>query len=114
MSTANQVAALRVLTTAPNPDARLLATCDRLSILWDELDQLWRHKPRGYLGRSSEIVSESDALVAELVKRPARTAAGRLAKGEIAARGIVGGGWWANLARSALADYQNADRESRA
>lgn len=108
MKPVDHVAALRARVAAPNPDARLLAVCDRLAIVQDEIEQLGRRRPAGFAHRARELVNESDELVDELLKRPARTAAGRLAKGEAAARGLMGGAGWTNLARSALQDYRNA------
>lgn len=108
MKAADQVAALRALTTAPHPDARLLAICERLAVIDDDLELLWRQKPPGYLKQSGAITVESQALIKELAKRPARTAAGRLAKGETAARCLMGGAGWTDLARSALMDFRNA------
>jgi hypothetical protein len=114
----DQVAALRALATEPHPDARLLAICDRLTVILDEQDQLWRRTPPGCpvrsdaLFRVSELSRESEPLMKELVKRRARTAAGRMAKGEIAARGMIGGAVWTDLARSALQDYRNAGQAS--
>lgn len=112
MTPVDQVAALRALTTKPHPDARLLAICDRLAVIWDEQDELWQHQQDGYLARSRELSCESEPLMRELANRPARTAEGRLVKGEMAARGMMGGAVWVSLARSALQDYRNAGEAS--
>lgn len=118
MKPVDQVAALRALATTPHPDARLLVICERLAVILDEIHQLWRHTPPGGLERSdelfraSELSRESEPLMKELVKRRAKTAAGRQAKGEIASRSLLGGAVWTDLARSALQDYQNAGQAS--
>jgi hypothetical protein len=112
MTPVDQVAALRAPSTTPHPDARLLAICERLAVIFDELDELWRHKRPGYVARSNELTSEREPLMRELAQRPARTAAGRQAKGEIASRGMMGGAVWTDLARSALQDYRNAGQAS--
>lgn len=118
MSTVDKVAALRALATAPHLDARLLAICERLAVILDELHQLWRLKPPGYrvqsddLLRASELSRDSEPLMKELTKRRAKTTAGRLAKGEIASRSLLGGSMWPDLARSALQDYRNAGQAS--
>lgn len=108
MKPVDHVAALQARIAAPDPDARLLAICDRLAILDDQIMQNWRAKEPGYTDRNRELIHESDSLTDELVKRPARTAAGRLAKGEAAVLGIMGQFRGSKLARSALEDYRNA------
>lgn len=108
MTPVDHVAALQARVAARDPDARLLAICDRMSILNDQITQNWRAKEPGYIDRNRELIHESDSLTDELVKRPARTAAGRPAKGEVAVLGIMGQFRGSKLARSALEDYRNA------
>lgn len=40
MKPVEQVAGLRAPTTAPHPDARLLALCERLALIYDERNDL--------------------------------------------------------------------------
>lgn len=100
---------LRALTATPHPDARLLVACDRFAVLRDESLRLYRKHERGYMNRIREMRPEQDALEVEIAKTPARTAAGRRAKADVAFYMLGITGTIAQIAKSTLDDFVNAD-----
>ncbi len=105
---------LRALAVAPNPDQRLLLTCDKWTLLCEERDRLYRKQAKGYMVRVREMMRETDALEAEIANTPARTAAGRRAKAEAAMYMLGMTGRIAQMARSALHDFMNCGGEGGA
>lgn len=104
---------MRALAAAPNPDQRLLLTCDKWTLLREERDRLYRKQAKGYMARVWEMMHETDALELEITYTPARTAAGRRAKAE-AAIYMLGTGTIAQMACSVLHDFMNCGGEGGA
>jgi hypothetical protein len=96
------------MAAAPHPDARLVMACDRFMALSEECARLWRLRSRGYLKVCRSMWPERDALEVEISNTPARTAAGRLAKAEVAMHMLGTTGTIAMTARSVLHDFINA------
>ncbi|MBV9749388.1 MAG: hypothetical protein JO157_11285 [Acetobacteraceae bacterium] len=101
------LADLRALAATPHPDAKLLVACERFTLLKEERERLYRKHERGYMDHVRKMAPEMDALELEIANTPARTAAGRAAKGEAAMCMLSQTGTFAQIARSALRDFIN-------
>ena len=89
--------------SAADPDARLIAACDRMEVIQEERKRIWRQKGKGYLQRLRATTQEHDALEAEIAATPAMSAAGLHAKAQLALGEMPSGGIF-SLAHSTLSD----------
>lgn len=99
---------LCALAAAPQPDARLIAACERFLELKEERAKLYKNEPRGYMKRVRATNKEVDDLEAEIAQTPAATSSGRHAKAEVAMHMLGMTGTIAQTARSVIRDFLNA------